>query len=316
VSCNTAHVMQCLKGVKGAGLYSLTSCQLLELYLHIHRRKMHFVSRTASCATRRSSFLIKTSPVVPPAGSLSRGNLKQLCIRLSSTAGHKSTAKNQIKNDGANTPPKSQFSSIRPLPTPPPRQKGTPLTISTDDIEQYVQPLYARGWGFSRILPNGNGIAVLRKQFEFANAKALKRFLANLRKYEETMQVRFFHSFRSTFTFTLYRLRELPINVLKNLFFQHHAKTNVFRDQHAILVRTWTHVARRRSADADADADAKAEDNKGEKINGVTARDIRLAYALEGFFESVLAAGGEEYVPLVRPEADRPKTVEELNDYT
>jgi len=48
----------------------------------------------------------------------------------------------------------------------------------------------------------------------------------------------------------------------------------------------------------------------------VTARDIRLAYALEELFESALAAGGREYVPLVRPEADRPKTVEELNCYT
>ena len=48
----------------------------------------------------------------------------------------------------------------------------------------------------------------------------------------------------------------------------------------------------------------------------MTARDIRLAYALEELFESALAAGGREYVPLVRPEADRPKTVEELNCYT
>jgi hypothetical protein len=85
----------------------------------------------------------------------------------------------------------------------------------------------------------------------------------------------------------------------------------VFEDQHAVLVSTWTHVARRRS-----DADANVEDNKDEKIHGVTARDIRLAYALEGLFESALAAGGRDYVPLVRPEADRPKTVEELNDYT
>ena len=165
-------------------------------------------------------------------------------------------------------------------------------------------------------MPNGNGIAVLRKRFEFANAKALKGFLADLRKYEETKQVRFLISFRSTtfhFHFVPFARIELPINVLKNLF-QHHAKTNVFWDQHAVLVSTWTHVARRRSADADADA--KAKDKKGEKIHGVTARDIRLAYILEGLFESTLVAGGKEYVPLVRPEADRPKTVEELNDYT
>ncbi|KAN0113998.1 hypothetical protein V8E52_007147, partial [Russula decolorans] len=192
---------------------------------------------------------------------------KQLCIHLSST-GHKSAAKNQIKKNGANTPPKSHLSSIRPLPTPPPPPKGTPLTINTHDIEQYVQPLYARGWGLSRILPNGNGIAVLRKRLEFANATALEGFLADLSEYEEENQ--------------------------------HHAKTNVFEDQHAVLVSTWTHVARRRS-------DAKVED-KDEKTHGVTARDIRLAYALEELFESALAAGGREYVPPVRPEADRPKT--------
>lgn len=148
---------------------------------------MHFVLRTASCATRRRSFLLKTSPVVSPASSLSHG--KQLCIRLSSTAGHKSAAKNQIKN-GANTTPKPwEFPSIRPLPTPPPPRKGTPLTINTHDIERYVQPLYARGWGLSRILPNGNGIAVLRKRFEFANAEALEGFLADLSEYEEKKQV-------------------------------------------------------------------------------------------------------------------------------
>ncbi len=65
--------------------------------------------------------------------------------------------------------------------------------------------------------------------------------------------------------------------------------------QHAVLVSTWTHVARRRP-------DAGVED-KDEKMQGVTVRDIRLAYALEKFFESALAAGGREYIPHVRPEA-------------
>lgn len=147
---------------------------------------MHFVFRTASCAFRRRSFLLKTSPVVSPASSLSHG--KQLCIRLSSTAGHKSAAKNQIKN-GANSPKSWESPSIRPLPTLPPSRKGTALTINTHDIERYVQPLYARGWGLSRILPNENGIAVLRKRFELANAEALEAFLADLSKYEEKNQV-------------------------------------------------------------------------------------------------------------------------------
>ena len=80
----------------------------------------------------------------------------------------------------------------------------------------------------------------------------------------------------------------------------------MFEDEHAVLVSTWTHVARKRS---------KLED-KEEQTQGVTARDIRLAYALEELSECALAAGGTEYVPLVRPEADRPKTVEELNGYS
>jgi hypothetical protein len=81
----------------------------------------------------------------------------------------------------------------------------------------------------------------------------------------------------------------------------------VFEDQHAVLVSAWTHVARRRSGKTGKDED--------DKTQGVTARDIRLAYVLEGLFERALAAGGEVYVPRVRPEADQPKTVEELEGY-
>lgn len=78
-------------------------------------------------------------------------------------------------------------------------------------------------------------------------------------------------------------------------------------DQHAVLVSTWTHVARRPNADA-YDIDSTTQ--------GVTARDICLAYALEELFENALAASGGEYVPRLRPEADRPKTVEELDGYS
>jgi hypothetical protein len=70
-----------------------------------------------------------------------------------------------------------------------------------------------------------------------------------------------------------------------------------------VLVTTWTHVARKRNPDS-SDNDTKTQ--------GVTARDIRLAYALEKLFESALAASGEDYVPRLRPEADRPRTLEEL----
>jgi len=155
-------------------------------------RKMQSLLRIASFVTPRRPFLLQVSPVSSPASSLSR--TKQLCTRLSST-GSKSAAKNQVKN-GGNTALKNQFSSIHPLPTSPPRPKGTPPIIGTDDIEQYVQPLYARGWGLCPILPNGNGIAVLRKRFEFGSAEVLRGFLADLSKYEEKNQVRltfFFH---------------------------------------------------------------------------------------------------------------------------
>ena len=89
----------------------------------------------------------------------------------------------------------------------------------------------------------------------------------------------------------------------------------MFRDQYASLVSTWTQVARGKS-DAKVGQDQEQDQDEVEKIQGVTARDIRLAYALEALFEKALAIAGREYVPLVRPEADRPKTVEELNGYT
>ncbi|KAH9002148.1 hypothetical protein EDB86DRAFT_3074508 [Lactarius hatsudake] len=168
--------------------------------------------------------------------------------------------------------PQSTSSSLDPLPALPLPVKGTPPIINTRDIEEYIQPLYSRGWGLSPILPNGNGIPVLRKRFEFANARALQEFLANLREYEEGKQ--------------------------------HHAKRNVFEDQHSVLVSTWTHVARKQDPDAG---------DKDTKTQGVTVRDIRLAYALEGLFESALAASGENYVPQLRPEADRPRTLEEYS---
>lgn len=80
--------------------------------------------------------------------------------------------------------------SLDPLPDPPPPFKETPSIISTRDIGQYIEPLYSRGWGLTPILPDGNGIPVLRKRFEFTSADALQDFLADLREYEEKKQVR------------------------------------------------------------------------------------------------------------------------------
>ncbi len=84
----------------------------------------------------------------------------------------------------------SKFQSVRPLLTPPPPSTGTPPTINTCDIEEYIQPLYSRGWGLSPILPNENGIAVLRKRFDLVSAEALQTFLAGLSEYEEKKHVR------------------------------------------------------------------------------------------------------------------------------
>ena len=82
---------------------------------------------------------------------------------------------------------------------------------------------------------------------------------------------------------------------------------NVIEGQHhAVLVNTWTHVARRPNPDTQ---------DGGSKTQGVTARDIRLAYALEDLFENSLVASGNEYVPHLCPEADRPKAIEELDGY-
>ena len=145
---------------------------------------MHRASRIVSC---RFPPFLRSSPVARSTNTLSRG--QQICTRLSSTD-FTSAAKDKVLKDGANVP-KNNFSSVRPLPPPPPRQKGAPSIINTRDIEEYIQPLYSRGWGLSPILPNGNGIAVLRKRFDFASAEALKTFLAGLAEYEMKKQVRF-----------------------------------------------------------------------------------------------------------------------------
>lgn len=86
----------------------------------------------------------------------------------------------------------------------------------------------------------------------------------------------------------------------------------MFEDQcqRAAFVSTWTHVARK------PNDDAKDGDKDGARTQGVTARDIRLAYAVEELVERALAASGKEYRPRRRPEADQPKTVEELDGYS
>lgn len=89
-------------------------------------------------------------------------------------------------------------------------------TSNNHEIEEYVQPLYSRGWGLSPILPNGNGIAVLRKRFEFASAEALEEFLAGLSQYEEKKQVRFF-SFCSG---PLYQTRIYDLFLFSFLYFR------------------------------------------------------------------------------------------------
>ena len=141
---------------------------------------MHHVLKVASC--RFPPLLVARATITLPRG-------QQICTRLSSTDST-SAAKEKVLKDETSVP-KNKFSSVRPLPPPPPPQKGTPPIINTREIEEYIQPLYSRGWGLSPILPNGNGIAVLRKRFDFASAEALKTFLAGLAEYENEKRVRF-----------------------------------------------------------------------------------------------------------------------------
>jgi hypothetical protein len=107
-----------------------------------------------------------------------------------SSSNHTSAVKKAAKSK--QRPPPTSSSSLNPLPDPPLPLKGTPSIISTRDIGEYIEPLYSRGWGLTPILPNGNGIPVLRKRFEFTSVDALQDFLADIREYEEKKQVRSF----------------------------------------------------------------------------------------------------------------------------
>jgi hypothetical protein len=155
---------------------------------------MHRALRIASRGIHRSPPRLQNSPVASwPRSAIAHSRDQRICTRLSSTDST-SVAKEKVLKDNTSVP-KNKLSSVRPLPPPPPPpQKGTPPTINTRDIEEYIQPLYSRGWGLSPILPNGNGIAVLRRRFDFASAKALEAFLAGLAEYEEKKQVRFHSS--------------------------------------------------------------------------------------------------------------------------
>jgi hypothetical protein len=128
--------------------------------------------------------------------------------------------------------------------------------------------------------------------FEFANAEALEGFLVDVSEYEEKKQVRS-HFIPSNFHLVPSgTLRLLIANV--ETFFSITQRRMCLRINMPSSSAQWTiSLEGRRS-------DAKVED-KDEKTEGGTARDIRLAHALEELFESALAAGGREYVPLVRP---------------
>jgi hypothetical protein len=161
--------------------------------LCVIHREMHRALRIASRGIRPSPLRLQSSPVASWSRSaIAHSRDQRICTRLSSTDST-SVAKEKVLKDDTSVP-KNKLSSVRPLPPPPPSQKGTPPTINTRDIEEYIQPLYSRGWGLSPILPNGNGIAVLRRRFDFASAEALETFLAGLKEYEGRKQVRFHSS--------------------------------------------------------------------------------------------------------------------------
>ena len=111
---------------------------------------------------------------------------KHISTRQLST-NHTSVVKKAVKSKQRRP---TTSSSLDPLPDAPLPLKGTPSIISTRDIREYIEPLYSRGWGLAPILPNGNGIPVLRKRFQFASVDALQDFLTDIREYEEKKQVR------------------------------------------------------------------------------------------------------------------------------
>jgi hypothetical protein len=158
--------------------------------LCVIHREMHRALRIASHGIHGSPPRLLGSPVASwPRSAFAHSRGQRICTRLSTTDST-SVAKEKVLKDNTSAP-ENKLSSVPPLPPPPPSEKGTPPIINTRDIEEYIQPLYSRGWGLSPILPNGNGIAVLRRRFDFASEKALKTFLAGLKEYEETKQVRF-----------------------------------------------------------------------------------------------------------------------------
>jgi hypothetical protein len=144
------------------------------------------MQRTFRTALKRTSFL-QTTAVSHRHLLASAFRVRHVSTRQSS-AKPASVIKKAAKSEQRIRP--TTPASLDPLPDPPQPLKGTPSIISTRDIGDYLEPLYSRGWGLVPILPNGNGILVLRKRFEFTSANALQDFLADLREYEEKKQVR------------------------------------------------------------------------------------------------------------------------------
>jgi hypothetical protein len=157
------------------------------------------------------------------------------------------------------TPKKPSSYPSDTTPTP----KGTPPTISTHDIEEYVQPLYMRGWGLSLILPYGNGVDVLRKRFDFGSVEALEEFLADLCEYEEKKQIRFhsvllrcLHPYQTTIQSISLFSKLVRLQILTQKLFSITQRRMCMR-ANMPSCRHWTHVVRRRS-----DADVKDKDDR------------------------------------------------------
>jgi hypothetical protein len=151
-------------------------------YHHLRAAKLESAEmksafREALHTARHSRLQASSATRLPKAIS----RLQRVSTRLSSTA--------TKPIEDVPSASKEKLLSISPLPNLPPRPKGTPPTVTTRDIERYVQPLYVRGWGLAPILPNGNGIAVLRKRFDFTSAEAMETFLTKLKEYEAKKKV-------------------------------------------------------------------------------------------------------------------------------
>jgi hypothetical protein len=195
-----------------------------------------------------------------------------------------------------------------PLPSPPSSTSSPSPLIHDSDIQQYIMPLYLRGWGMSyqevvrkRLNSEGQRVAKttyvpsLDKRYVVPDDRSVFEFISEIGDYIVEVQVCNAHQ----------RCRSMVrrLNVL-----QHHPYFKL--GPRSIILTTCTH-------DAILGPEARlgrasAEMGHIVKRPGVTFRDIRLAYKAEAIFEQLLAKGSHPYTFRMRGRQSRPESVAEL----